>query len=171
MQKQFLSDITRKLLLFEITKMLIAVLKKLIYCVIYYNFLHTFVPYWCCLHNMRSRVYVTVERPSVCPISSGGRRFVAEGSSGRRYRSVSAQALISKPAARRSAANVSSVTLSAKGGGWTQTCFVCNGPCLEFLTLFWHWRLGVKVIRTADLYSSGFRFCPMNYFHYMLYNP
>jgi len=35
---------TRKLLLFGITKMLIG-LKKLIYCVIYYNFRHTFVPY------------------------------------------------------------------------------------------------------------------------------
>jgi len=40
-----LSNSTQKLLWFEITKMLIAV-KKLIYCVIYYNFLRTFVPYW-----------------------------------------------------------------------------------------------------------------------------
>jgi len=40
-----LSISTRKLLWFEITKMLIAV-KKQIYCVIYYNFWqHTFVPY------------------------------------------------------------------------------------------------------------------------------
>jgi len=38
-----LSNSTRKLLWFEITKMLIAV-KKLIYCVIYYIFWHTFVP-------------------------------------------------------------------------------------------------------------------------------
>ena len=37
-------DGTRKLLWFEITKMLIAVL-KITYCAIYYNFRHTFVPY------------------------------------------------------------------------------------------------------------------------------
>ena len=35
---------TRKLLWFEISIMLIAV-RKIFYCVIYYNFLHTFVPY------------------------------------------------------------------------------------------------------------------------------
>jgi len=39
-----LSHITRKLLWFEISKMLVS-LKKWIYCVIYYNFQHTFVPY------------------------------------------------------------------------------------------------------------------------------
>ena len=39
-----LSTSTRKLLWFEITKTLIVV--KKIYCVIYYNFRHTFVPYW-----------------------------------------------------------------------------------------------------------------------------
>jgi len=39
-----LSNRTRKLSWFEITKMLMAV-KKLIYCIIYYNFRHTFVPY------------------------------------------------------------------------------------------------------------------------------
>ena len=39
-----LSNIIRKLLWFEISKMLIAVLKKkLLYCVVYYNFRHTFV--------------------------------------------------------------------------------------------------------------------------------
>jgi len=37
-----LSNRTGKLLWFEISKMLIAVLKK--YCVIYYNFRHTFAP-------------------------------------------------------------------------------------------------------------------------------
>ena len=42
-----LSNSTQKLLWFEIIKMLIAVLKsKFIYCVVYYNFRHTFVPYW-----------------------------------------------------------------------------------------------------------------------------
>jgi len=40
-----LSNSTQKLLWFEITKMLIAVRKKF-YCVIYYNFRHTFVA--CC---------------------------------------------------------------------------------------------------------------------------
>jgi len=40
----FLSNSTRKLLWFETSKMRIAV-KKLIYCVIYYNFWHTFLPY------------------------------------------------------------------------------------------------------------------------------
>ena len=39
-----LSDSTRKLLWFEITKMLIAVHKK-IYCVVHYTFRHIFVPY------------------------------------------------------------------------------------------------------------------------------
>ena len=39
-----LSTSTWKLLWFEITKTLIVV--KKIYCVIYYNFRHTFVPYW-----------------------------------------------------------------------------------------------------------------------------
>ena len=38
-----LPNSTRKLLWFEISKMLIAV-KKIIYCVVYYNFRHTFVP-------------------------------------------------------------------------------------------------------------------------------
>jgi len=39
-----LSNSTRKLLQFEITEMLIAVLEKK-FTVIYYNFRHTFVPY------------------------------------------------------------------------------------------------------------------------------
>ena len=39
-----LSNSTRKLLWFEITKMSIAVLKCKNYSVIYYNFQHTFVP-------------------------------------------------------------------------------------------------------------------------------
>ena len=39
-----LSNSTRKRLWFEITKMLIAI-KNIIFCVIYYNFRHTFVPY------------------------------------------------------------------------------------------------------------------------------
>jgi len=39
-----LSNSTRKLLWFEITKMLIA-FKKFFYCIICYNFWHTFVPY------------------------------------------------------------------------------------------------------------------------------
>ena len=42
----FFSNSTRKLLWFEITKMLIA-FKKNKFIVIYYNFRHTFVPYWC----------------------------------------------------------------------------------------------------------------------------
>ena len=41
-----LSNGAPKLLWLEITKMLVAVLtKKIIYCVVYYNFRHTFVPY------------------------------------------------------------------------------------------------------------------------------
>jgi len=40
-----LSNSTRKLLLFEITKMLIAVLETKFIGVIYYNFRHIFVPY------------------------------------------------------------------------------------------------------------------------------
>jgi len=40
-----LSNNTRKLLWFEITKMLIAASEKN-YCIIYYNFRHTFVLYW-----------------------------------------------------------------------------------------------------------------------------
>jgi len=40
-----LSNSTRKLLSFEISKVLIAVLKSEIHSVIYYNFRHTFVPY------------------------------------------------------------------------------------------------------------------------------
>jgi len=48
-----LSNSTRKLLWFEISKMQIAV-KKIISCVIYYNFRHIFVP--CC--DRRVCVYV-----------------------------------------------------------------------------------------------------------------
>ena len=40
-----LSNCTRKLLWFEISKMLIGVLRNKFICVIYYNFPHTFVPY------------------------------------------------------------------------------------------------------------------------------
>jgi len=43
--KAILSNSTRKLLQFEFTKMLIAVLEKKFYCVIYYNFWHIFVHY------------------------------------------------------------------------------------------------------------------------------
>jgi len=42
-----LSNSTRKLLWFEITKMLIAVLKSKFYCVILYNFWHIFALYQC----------------------------------------------------------------------------------------------------------------------------
>jgi len=40
-----LSNSVRKLLWFQITKMLIADEMKKNYCVIYYNFRHTFAPY------------------------------------------------------------------------------------------------------------------------------
>ena len=45
----FFSNSTRKLLWFEISKMLIAVLNTKLYCAIYYNFRHTFVPYHTCI--------------------------------------------------------------------------------------------------------------------------
>jgi len=71
---------------------------------------------------MRSRVYVTVGRPSVClshrSTAAGG--FVAERSAGRRYRSVTAGTLRAPCCSRRrSAANAGSVntTLRADGGG------------------------------------------------------
>jgi len=51
-----LSNSTRKLLWFEITKMLIAVYEKN-YCVIDYNFRHTFVPY---LYKMKIETSRTV---------------------------------------------------------------------------------------------------------------
>ena len=41
-----LSNSTRKLIWFEITKMLIAVKKINLLCYLLYTFLHTFVPYW-----------------------------------------------------------------------------------------------------------------------------
>ena len=40
------SNITRKLLLFEITEVLTAVFKKQIYCVVYNNFRHAVVPFY-----------------------------------------------------------------------------------------------------------------------------
>jgi len=52
-----LSNSTRKPLRFEISKMLIAV-KKEIYCVIYYNFRHTFVPY--CSNVVNVHQYLAV---------------------------------------------------------------------------------------------------------------
>jgi len=42
--KTILSNSTRKLLWFEISKLLIALSEKK-YCVVCYNFRHTFVPY------------------------------------------------------------------------------------------------------------------------------
>jgi len=42
----FLSDSARKLLRFQIAKMLLAVEENKIHCVIYYNFAHNFVPYY-----------------------------------------------------------------------------------------------------------------------------
>ena len=47
-----LSNRTRKLLRSEITKMLIALYNKLIYCVIYYNFRDTFVQYELVITNI-----------------------------------------------------------------------------------------------------------------------
>jgi len=44
---KILSNSNRKLLWFEITKMLIAGEKKEICCAVDYNFRHTFVPYRC----------------------------------------------------------------------------------------------------------------------------
>jgi len=63
-----LSNSTRKLLWFEITKMLIAVLN---YCAIYYNFLHTFVRCvdFCCYvlpMGMGSRVQYSSESFGKC---------------------------------------------------------------------------------------------------------
>ena len=44
-KEAILSNSTRTLSGFETTKMLIAFSKKYVYCAVYYNFQHTFVPY------------------------------------------------------------------------------------------------------------------------------
>ena len=65
---------------------------------------------WHCPRSMRSKVYVTVELLSVClPLWP--------------RRSTAATAAISIDSRRRrSAATAGSATLTADGGGWTQTC-------------------------------------------------
>jgi len=68
------------------------------------------------------RVSVCLSVPSVDRCRWGG--FAAVGPAGSRYRSIAAAAGCRAP--QRSAANASSVTLSAYVGSWTQTCDVFN---------------------------------------------
>ena len=81
-----------------------------------------------CSHSMRSRVYETVDRPSVRSSVAACGGFAAERRGCRRYRLTAAGA--GRPAAvapqngaaaRCSAANASNVTLTADVGCWTQT--------------------------------------------------
>jgi len=81
----------------------------------------------------RSRVYVTIERPSVClshrstaATAAGG--FAAERRANRRYRSTAAYTLCSRQ--RRSASNagsVASVTVRTDGGACTDLLLLQNG--------------------------------------------
>ena len=57
-----LSNSPRKLLWFETTKMLIAVQEKKTYCVIYYNFRHSLIPY----ARLTGRTYVAKSAMSAC---------------------------------------------------------------------------------------------------------
>jgi len=57
-----LSNSPRKLLWFETTKMLIAVQEKKTYCVIYYNFRHSLIPY----ARLTGRTYVAKSALSAC---------------------------------------------------------------------------------------------------------
>ena len=83
--------------------------------------------------HVRSRVYITVERPSVClsarqsdrsttAAACGG--FAAGRSASRKYRNTTGAG--AQQQRRRStaltAANADSVALTAEGRGWTQTC-------------------------------------------------
>jgi len=88
---------------------------------------------------MRSRVYITSGvRPSVrlsvcgpiCPIDRQPRRAGLLLGAGvcNIYRSI-----VAAPCSRRSAANVGSVTLTADGGGSTQTHFDVVNFCLSVL--------------------------------------
>jgi len=87
----------------------------------YTTFLLTLTAY-----SMRSSVYETVERPSVClshrsAAACGG--FVAERPAGRRYRPIA-----SAGAQRH---NADSVTLKAEGRGWT-----CTDLLLSFVRCY-----------------------------------
>ena len=81
----------------------------------------------------RSRVYVTIERPSVClshrsTAATAAGRFAAERRASRRYRSTAAYTLCSRQ--RRSASNagsVTSVTVRTDGGACTDLLLLQNG--------------------------------------------
>ena len=79
--------------------------------------------YWHCPHSMRSRIYETVRRPSVClshsPAAAACAGFAAVGPAGRRYRSIAARPAPQPQhgaAARRAAANAGSATFSVYVG-------------------------------------------------------
>ena len=94
---------------------------------------------WYRTHSIRSRVYVTVERPSVRPsvrlshrstAAAVARGFAAEHPAGRRHRSTTAAPAprttcrrVQQQRRRRSAANAGSVSLIAEERGCTQSRF------------------------------------------------
>jgi len=97
-----------------------------------------------CTARMRSDIYVTVGRPSVClSVPAFGRcgGFAAVGPAGRRYRSIAARAALSSipAAARRAAANAGSATLSAGVANLFCSLAVLDprvGHAMDVLSLF-----------------------------------
>jgi len=91
-------------------------------------------------HSTRSMVCVTVGRPSVClSVPSFSRRccrFTAERPAGKRYRSI---------AARRSAANAGSATVTADAGSWTQTRYNSIDE-----TSWWLWVYQFQITHMPD---------------------
>jgi len=89
------------------------------------------LPYWHCPPSMRSRVYVTVGRPSVrlsvCPVDCQQQQrpavLLLSADVCSRYQSTAAGVAIWR---RRSAAKAGSVMLRADGGDSTQTCSLIN---------------------------------------------
>ena len=98
---------------------------------LYLNYCTTVVLYYWrhCPHSMRSRVYVTVGRPSVRPSvpsidsSNGGRRVCCWALCGQEISNDSWRAEGAGCRRRRSAANAGSVMLTANGGGSKQACW------------------------------------------------
>ena len=141
------------------------------YIVMYTDFDFHILSYfhrWHCSHciSLRCRVYVTVRHPSVrlsvrlshhspSPLSPAlrCRGFAAVRPAGRRCRSIAEQPGLSSsgPAARRSAANASSVTLTADVGSWIQTCSIAVSRLSlnEYVTL----RVGSE----RDDFASDYR--------------
>ena len=111
--------------------------------------------YWHCLHSMWSRVYETVQRPSVhlclsVPLFDCGMRRVCCWAPCRQeilINSSSAGITSGGSAARCSAANAGSVTFIADMGNWTWTCFLCSNVRICYITFehfvsYWqltHW--------------------------------